>query len=556
MEWFSNLLFNNSIAHSILIYSLVIATGVALGKIKIGGISLGITFVLFTGILISHWGFKVNHEIIEFAREFGLILFVFTIGLQVGPGFFASFKKGGFSLNFWTILVVFLNVLITILIVLITKISMPTAVGIMSGAVTNTPGLGAAQQTINQVAEANPGIQAPDLGLGYAVAYPFGVLGIIITLILLRKIFKIDLKEENQKYTSLTQSSESVLQTINVVVKNTAIFNKTIKDIYGFLGKDALVSRISKKDNIMIARSETKVEEGDILLIIAPRNEIKDILKNIGEESDIDIKSVRNDLVTKQILVTNKKVVGKKLSDLRIGKLYGVKITRIYRSDMEFLALPELELQMGDKINVVGEEDAIDNAAKMLGNSMKRLREPNIIPIFVGILLGVIVGSIPIAFPGVPVPVKLGMAGGPLIVAILISQYGHKFSLVSYTTPSANLLLREIGIVLFLASVGLKAGEQFIPILSSGEGLIWMGYGTLITFLPVFIVGVIAKLTTRKTYFELCGLLAGSCTDPPALAYANTLANNNGPALAYATVYPLAMFMRILVAQMLILFFV
>lgn len=556
MEWFSNLLFNNSVAHTILIYSLVIASGVALGKIKIFGVSLGITFVLFTGILISHLGFKVNHEIIEFVREFGLILFVFTIGLQVGPGFFSSFKKGGFSLNFWTLTVIFLNVVVTVCIVLISGIPMPSAVGIMSGAVTNTPGLGAAQQTINHVAEINPGMQVPDLGLGYAVAYPFGVLGIILTIILLRKIFNINLQEEHKRYKKQTQSSGAVLQNVNVLVKNPAIFNKTINDIYNVLGKNVIVSRISKHGEVQIARSETHVADGDILLLIAPKNEINDVIKHIGEESDLDIKSVRHDLVTKQVLVTNKRIVGKRLIDLRIGKLYGVKITRVYRSDMEFLALPELELQMGDKINIVGEEDSVDNASKILGNSMRRLREPNMIPLFVGILLGVIVGSIPIAFPGIPVPVKLGMAGGPLVVAILLSRYGHKFSLVSYTTPSANLIVREIGIVLFLASVGLKAGEKFIPLITSGQGLVWMGYGALITFLPIFIVGVVAKLTTRKTYFELCGLLAGSCTDPPALAYANTLANNNGAALAYATVYPLAMFMRILIAQMLILFFI
>lgn len=556
MEWFSNLLFSDSIAHTILIYSLVIAAGVALGKIKILGVSLGITFVLFTGILISHLGFKVNHEIIEFAREFGLILFVFTIGLQVGPGFFSSFKKGGFSLNFWTIMVVLLNVVVTVSIVLISGISMPTAVGIMSGAVTNTPGLGAAQQTVNHVAEANPGMIVPDLGLGYAVAYPFGVLGIILTLILLRKIFKINLKEENKKYQNIAQSADNVIRNINVTVKQPAIFNKSIKEIYKTLGKDVIVTRLSRNGEVQIARSETKVLEGDILLIIAPNNEVNDIIKNLGEESDVDLKSARHDLVTKQVLVTNKKIVGKRLIDLRIGKLYGVKITRIYRSDMEFLALPEFELHMGDKINIVGEEDAVDNASKMLGNSMRRLREPNMIPLFVGILLGVVLGSIPIAFPGVPVPVKLGMAGGPLVVAILLSRYGHKLNLVSYTTPSANLILREIGIVLFLASVGLKAGEKFIPILMSGEGLVWMGYGAMITFIPIFIVGVVAKLTTKKTYFELCGLLAGSCTDPPALAYANSLANNNGAALAYATVYPLAMFMRILIAQLLILFFV
>lgn len=556
MEWISNLLFNNSIAQTILIYSFVIAAGVALGKIKFFGVSLGITFVLFTGIFISHFGFKVNHEIVEFAREFGLILFVFTIGLQVGPGFFSSFKKGGFSLNFWALMVMLLNVVITIIIVMVSDTSMPVAVGIMSGAVTNTPGLGAAQYTINQVAEVSEGMHAPDLGLGYAVAYPFGVLGIIFTMLLVRKIFNINLTEEDKKYRSRTQSSEAVLQNINVQVKNPELFDKTVKDLNKYLGNNAIVSRISKQGKVEIAQPETLVEENDILLMVSPKNEINDILNKIGEESKVNIKSSRSDIVVKQILVTNKKIVGKRLADLRIEKLYGIKITRLYRSDMEFLAVPGLELQMGDKINMVGEELAVENAAKMLGNSMRRWREPNMIPIFVGILLGVFIGSIPISFPGIPVPVRLGMAGGPLIVAILLSRYGHKFSLVSYTTPSANLILRELGIVLFLASVGLKAGEQFIPILMSGQGLIWMGYGALITFVPLFIVGFLAKLTTRKNYFELCGLLAGSCTDPPALAYANSLANNNGAAIAYSTVYPLTMFMRIIIAQMLILFFV
>lgn len=555
MEWFSNLLFNNSIAHTVLIYSFVIATGVALGKIKIMGVSLGITFVLFSGIAISHFGFKVNHEIIEFVREFGLILFVFTIGLQVGPSFFSSFKKGGISLNFWAIMVVLLNVLVTISIVLVTGLPMPTAVGIMSGAVTNTPGLGAAQQTINQVANVS-GQAPPDLGLGYAVAYPFGVLGIILTLILLRRIFNIDLKEENQKVNNEVQASDAMLESISIVVSRPGIFGKTVKEICKMMAKDIIVSRLCRNGNLQIARSETQVQKDDILLIVTPQNRITELINTIGPKSELDIKSAYSAFVTKQILVTNKKIIGKRLVDLRIGKLFDVKITRVFRSDIEFLAVPELELQMGDKINIVGEEDAVDRAAKMLGNSMKRLREPNIIPIFLGIMFGVIVGSIPIAFPGIPVPVKLGMAGGPLVVAILLSRYGHKFSLISYTTPSANLILREVGIVLFLASVGLKAGEQFIPILSSGQGLVWMGYGAMITFLPIFIVGVVAKLTTKKSYFELCGLLAGSCTDPPALAYANTLANNSRPALAYATVYPLTMFLRILVAQLLILFFI
>jgi putative transport protein len=556
MEWMNNLLFGNSIAHTVLIYSIAIAAGVALGKVKIFGISLGITFVLFTGILLGHLGLEVNHEVLEFVREFGLILFVFTIGLQVGPGFFASFKKGGLVLNLWTIVIVSLNVLVTIGIILIAKIPAPMAVGIMSGAVTNTPGLGAAQQALNQIVEASPGMVMPNIGLGYAVAYPFGVLGIITTLILLRKIFNLNLKEENAKYSDPQRASEGVLLHYNVMVTNPAIFGKTVRDVYKLIGKDAIVSRILRKGEIQIARSESVILENDIILIIAPRNELAEIAKMIGKESEVDIKSEKSDLTTKQILVTNKRVLGKKLGDLRIGKVYGVKITRIYRSDMEFLALPELYLQMGDKINVVGEEEAIENASKLLGNSTKRLREPNLIPIFVGILLGVILGSIPFAFPGVPVPVKLGMAGGPLIVAILLSRYGYKIKLISYTTPSANFLLREVGIVLFLASVGLKAGGQFVETLMSGDGFIWMGYGILITLIPILIVGCLAKIFSKRNYFELCGLLAGSCTDPPALAYANSIASNNAPGLAYATVYPMAMFLRILAAQLLILFFV
>ena len=552
MSWLHDLLLRDSVAHSILIYSIIIVAGVWLGKVKVRGISLGITFVLFAGIASGHFGLTVNHTVIEFMRDFGLILFVFSIGLQVGPGFFSSFRKGGISLNLMALTIVMLGALITIALHYITGISMPVFVGIMSGAVTNTPGLGAAQQAL---AQSSAGTPVSEISLGYAVAYPFGVLGIILTMFLIRNIFMINVQHELKLYTQHQHPKESLPEKISITVKNKNIIGKTIKEVTGMIKYEFIISRILRNGQIKLASSATILLENDVILVVTQKKFADEVLSLTGVKSRIDISAVTGPIVVRQVLVTNKKVSGKHIGDLRIRTRYNVNITRILRSGIELVAMPGLRLQLGDKLTVVGDEISIENVAGELGNSIKRLDEPNLVPIFIGILAGVLLGSIPIHMPGIVKPLSLGLAGGPLIVAILLSRYGYKFSLVSYTTPGANLMLRETGIVLFLASVGLAAGEKFISTLTSGEGFKWMGYGAIITLLPIIVTGIYARLKLRRNYLQICGLLAGSMTDPPALAYANSIADCEAPAIAYATVYPLVMFLRIFVAQLLILVF-
>jgi len=553
MEWFIDLLQGDSVAHTFLVLSVVIAAGVALGKVRIYGISLGVTFVLFAGLFLSHLGLVLDHDILGFVRDFGLILFVFAIGLQVGPGFFASFGKGGLLLNLLAVAIVLLNVALTLVVHYAGRVSMPMAVGIMSGAVTNTPGLGAAQQALAQMGAADPSYVIPGIGLGYAVAYPFGVLGIIFSFFLIRKIFRINLLSEQEKLHQKHRRDEQAPRRFNLVVSNPRIFGATLQKVRSTLNADLVVSRVMHDNQVIIPASGTVLHEGDILLVIASAPDIEKIKLLIGDESPVDIAKAPCRLVSRQIIVTRDSVVGKRLGSLRLRNIYSINITRVYRAGVEFIPDPNILLQMGDKLTVVGEEDNIQAVTGVIGNSIKRLEEPNIVPMFVGITLGILIGSIPIAFPGIPMPVKLGLAGGPLIVAILLSRYGFKYHLISYTTQSANLMLREIGIVLFLAAVGLGAGDKFVETLVSGEGLRWIAYGCLITILPLLIIGSLARMRYRKNYFEICGLLAGSTTDPPALAFANNAAGSDAPAVTYATVYPLVMFLRVVAAQLLIL---
>lgn len=556
MEWFKDLLWNETVAHTIFLYSIVIAVGVFLGKRKIRGVSLGITFVLFAGIAMGHFGFTVNHQVVEFIRDFGLILFVFSIGLQVGPGFFSSFKKGGLILNLMALVIVLLGGLITLLIHFLSGTSLQMLVGVMSGAVTNTPGLGAAQNALAQVGVSGAGPEIPDIGLGYAVAYPFGVLGIILSMIVLRKVLRIDAVKEMEILQNEMHPAEALPEKLNILVNNPGVFNKSVADISKLFGNGIVISRVLHNGELLPATSETIIHENDIILVVAERGLIPEIIKQTGTLSEMDLSAKPGNLISRRLLVTNKEVSGKSLGSLKLRTRFNINITRVYRSGIEFIPSPQLQLQMGDRLTVVGDEKSIEKVTEQLGNSMKRLEEPNIIPIFIGILLGVILGSIPVNVPGMSHPLKLGLAGGPLIIAILLSKYGHRFSLVSYTTASANLMLREIGIVLFLASVGIMSGEKFIPTLTSGDGFIWMGYGALITVLPLMVVGLYARIVSKRNYFEICGLLSGSMTDPPALAFANGLAQSEAPSVAYATVYPLVMFLRIFIAQLLILLFV
>ncbi|WP_293671702.1 putative transporter [uncultured Parabacteroides sp.] len=557
MNWINDLLWGEGIGHSILLLSFVIAAGIQLGKIKVFGVSLGITLVLFVGIVLGHFGFTINHNVIHFFKEFGLILFVYSVGMQVGPGFFSSFKQGGITLNMLACGIVFLGVTTAIILHYVTGVPMPTMVGILSGAVTNTPGLGAAQQAYSDM----HGVADNTIALGYAVAYPLGVIGIILSIILIKYIFRVSFDKENEQLNSEDASHTNEAKPISLVVKNPAIFNKTVAGLSNLLEhRDFVISRIWRDSNkqIEIASANTVLQENDKVFVITTEADAETIKTFIGEEIDMERKQwirMESQFINRRILITKPELNGKRLGQLKLRKLYGINITRINRAGVDLVAKPGLTLQVGDRVNVVGTETAISNVEKVLGNSMKRLNEPNLITIFVGIALGIILGSIPITFPGIPQPVKLGLAGGPLIVAILVSRFGYHYKLITYTTQSANLMLREIGITLFLACVGISAGDGFVDTIVNNGGFAWIGYGFIITFVPLMIIGCIGRYFCKVNYFTLMGLIAGSTTDPPALAYSNATAGNDAPSVGYATVYPLTMFLRVLTAQLLILFF-
>lgn len=551
MEWLINLFFGGGIAHTIIILSLVITLGIYLGRIKIGGISFGITWILFVGVLVSHYGMRLDADVLHFVKEFGLILFVYSVGFQVGPGFFASFKKGGVTLNVLASGIVFLGVIITYIIHIATELPITTMVGILSGAVTNTPGLGAAQQAYTDMTGAND----DTIALGYAVAYPLGVLGVISSIMALRFIFKVKMDREREIVASQNSSKNGAIA-YTLEVKNPNVENKSIVDIVNLIGKKIVISRVLKSDNVMeIVSSKTRFSLGDRILVIAMEEDIETVVAFLGNiVQDVPAwDKLDSQLVSRRIIVTKEDVNGRTLGDLKLRENYGVNVTRVNRVGTDLVAQPNLELQVGDRVMVVGAERQIEEVAKVLGNSLKRLKEPNLIPIFFGIFLGVLLGSIPFMFPGIPQPVKLGLAGGPLVVAILVSRFGHKFHLITYTTMSANLMLREIGISLFLACVGLGAGENFITTIVYGGGYMWIGYGVIITIIPLIIIGVVGRMVCKLNYFTLMGLLAGSTTDPPALAYSNATSGNDLPAVSYATVYPLTMFLRVLTAQLMVL---
>ena len=557
MEWLNELLWGSGIAHSILLLSVVIAIGIQLGKFKVFGVSLGITLVLFVGILLGHLGFSINHEILHFFKEFGLILFVYSVGMQVGPGFFSSFKQGGVTLNILACGVVLLGVLTAIILHFVTGIPIPTMVGILSGAVTNTPGLGAAQQAYQDMY----GMADDTIALGYAVAYPLGVIGIILAIIIVRYLFNVNFNKEKAQLESEDLSHLNEAKPISLLVRNPAIFNKTVGELSVLMEhRDFVISRIWHNSNkqIEIVTADTVLNENDKIFVVTTETDVETVKAFIGDEIKMERKQwirMESQFINRRILVTKPELNGKRLGQLKLRKLYGINITRISRAGVDLVATPGLTLQVGDRVNVVGTENAIASVEKVLGNSMKRLNEPNLITIFVGIALGILLGSIPITFPGIPQPVKLGLAGGPLIVAILISRFGYHYKLITYTTQSANLMLREVGITIFLACVGIGAGDGFVDTIVNNGGFAWIGYGFIITFLPLLIIGCIGYYFCKVNYFTLMGLMAGSMTDPPALAYSNTTAENDAPSVGYATVYPLTMFLRVLTAQLLILFF-
>lgn len=539
-------------AHSVLILSLVIAFGIMLAKIKVAGVSLGITWILFVGIVFGHFDMTLNEHLLHFMKEFGLILFVYSIGLQVGPGFFSAFKKGGLTLNLLAMLVVFLGVVITIILHFVTGTPITTMVGILSGAVTNTPGLGAAQQANSDL----NGIDAPEIALGYAVAYPLGVVGIILSLIALKYILRINTKtEEAEAERGLGHIQELTVRPISFEIRNEAIDGKKIKDIRPLMNRDFVISRVQYHDGqgTELANSDTVLHLNDKILVISTPKDIEAISVFFGKQIDMQWEQLDKKLISRRILITKPELNGKMLSQLKIRNNFGASITRVNRSGVDLVAAPQLQLQMGDRVTIVGSELAVSHAEKVLGNSMKRLDHPNLIPIFLGIALGCILGSTPFVFPGIPQPVKLGLAGGPLIVSILISRFGPQYKMITYTTMSANLMLREIGISLFLACVGLGAGKGFVETVIYDGGYVWVGYGVIITIVPLLIAGLVGRYVFKLNYYTLIGVLGGSTTNPPALAYSNDLTSCDAPAVGYATVYPLTMFLRVLTAQILIL---
>ena len=544
-------LWGGGVAHSVLILSLVIAFGIMLGKVKITGISLGVTWILFVGIVFGHFNLSLNEHLLHFLKEFGLILFVYSIGLQVGPGFFSAFKKGGFTLNMLAITSVSLSVVIAIVLYLVTDTPITTMVGILSGAVTNTPGLGAAQQANSDI----NGIDAPEIAMGYAVAYPLGVIGTILVLQSLKYILKINATtEEAEAEKGLGHLQELTVHPASLEIINKVIDNKAIKDIQPLVNRKFVISRIRHQgEKQELVNSETILHIGDQILVISNPKDIEAITVFFGKQIDVKWENENTNLVSRRILITKPELNGKTLSQLRIRRNFGASITRINRSGVDLVAAPNLQLQMGDRVTVVGSELAVSHAEKILGNSLKRLNHPNLIPIFIGIALGCVLGSIPFMLPGIPQPLKLGLAGGPLIVSILISRFGPHYKLITYTTMSANLMVREIGISLFLACVGLGAGKGFIETIVNEGGYVWIGYGAIITIFPLLVTGLIGRYGCKLNYYTLIGILSGSNTNPPALAYSNDQTSCDAPAVGYATVYPLAMFLRVLSAQLLIL---
>ena len=543
------------VAHSVLVLSLVVAIGVMFGKIKIAGVSFGVTWILFIGIVFGCMGFNINSHLLHFVKEFGLILFVYSVGLQVGPGFFSAFRKGGLSLNIVAMVVVAVGVLLTIALHYASGLPITTMVGILSGAVTNTPGLGAAQQTNSDLS----GVDAPEIAMAYAVAYPLGVVGCILSLLLMRYIFKVNVKKEEADAMGVSgNGGGQAVTTLSLVVRNAAIAGKMISDLEPLLGRHFVVSRICRADSpdrVEMPNADTVVSEGDKLLLITKVSDVEGISAFFGERCEMKWDGDSSQLVSRRVLVTRPELNGKHLYSLKIRNNLGVNITRINRSGVDLVASASLRLQMGDRVTIVGSELAVSHAEKVLGNSMKRLEHPNLIPIFIGIALGCLIGSIPFVFPGIPQPVKLGLAGGPLVVAILVSRFGPNFKLVTYTTMSANLMIREIGISLFLACVGLGAGDGFVDTVINGGGYVWIGYGAIITVVPLLIAGFVGRYVYNVNYFKLIGVLSGAMTNPPALAYSNEQTVCDLPSVGYATVYPLTMFLRVLSAQLLIIFF-
>lgn len=554
MDWIINLLTKQSFAQTVIIFGLVIALGIWFGKIKIFGISLGVTWVLFVGLFFSFMGVSLNTELQDFLKEFGLVLFVYTLGLQVGPGFFASLNRNALVTNMLAGFIVLFGVITTLVLYYFSNNPISIMTGIMSGAVTNTPGLGAAQTTMTNLH--HTASDTSMVTLAYAVAYPFGVFGIIISMLLLKKIFKVNIEHETELQNKLIHFREDRVISKHLKLENHQLEGKPISAIFEMIKKPIVVSRMSHNGHVITPTPKEILTEGDVLLIVAPKNLFEQLHILIGSESDMNLKTaIDSDLVSNHVVVTNKEITHKKIGDIPEFHQFDFTFTRLHRAGTQMVPNGNLTLQLGDTVKVVGTKEGLEKVTDILGNQIKRLEVPDIAPIFIGIVLGIIVGSIPFQIPNIPVPVKIGLAGGPLIVALLLSRFGNKLYLNNYTTISANLMIRELGITLFLASVGLSSGSILAKAFEGGGGFYWIGLGIIITIVPLLFVGIIAKRYFKKNYFEICGLLAGASTDPPALAFALKIAGNDVPSATYATVYPLTMILRIVVAQLLILLF-
>ena len=557
MDWIKSLLFDSeSIAHLLLLYSFVIAVGVLLGKVKFRGISFGVAFILFTGIVAGHFGFTGNLKTIGFVQDFGLILFVYSLGLQVGPSFFTSFRKGGMSMNRLAFYMVALNLLVAVGVYYLLfdrtdPNSFPMLVGVLSGAVTNTPGLGAAEEALRQTG--NTGVE---IASGYACAYPLAVVGVIMVPMIVKLICRIKDDEENEQLAGLEQVDTSQKPKRQYIeMQNERLAGKTVLELRRLVNREFICSRLMHDGQVVTPHRDTVVNLGDQLCVVSSEDDAEAISTILGSIVEVawDVVKGSEPLVSRRIVVTKDKLNGKTLGELHLGSIYDVTITRVVRSGTELFASASLILQVGDRLTVVGKESSVAAVAQRVGNEMKRLDVPNIATLFIGIMVGVLFGSIPFSIPGIPTPMKLGLAGGPLIIAILISRFGYKLKLVTYTKASANMMLREVGIALFLASVGIKSGASFFETVTSGDGLTYMLGGLLITVIPVFIVALIARKRYKMNYFSIIGLVAGASTNPPALAFANSQTEHDAPAVAYSTVYPLTMFLRILTAQLMVL---
>ena len=552
MEWLTNLFFEHSALQAVVILSLISAIGLGLGKIHFWGISLGVTFVFFVGILAGHLGFSIAPEMLSYAESFGLVIFVYALGLQVGPGFFSSFRTGGIRMNIVGLFVIVLGTLLAVAFSFGMDIPIEDMVGILCGATTNTPALGAAQQALKQV-----GIDASSPALGCAVTYPFGVVGVILAILCLQKCFpawknfqKEERNEANKTYIAAYQ------------VHNPAIFNHSLMEVAHLINTKFVVSRLWRKGHVSIPTSETILQEGDRLLVVTSEENAPQLTVLFGEQEhtdwnkeDIDWNAIDSELISQRIVVTRPELNGKRLEALRLRNHYGINISRVYRSGVQLLATPDLRLQLGDRLTVVGEAAAIKNVEKVLGNAIRSLKEPNLIVVFIGIVLGLMLGSVPLALPGISTPVQLGLAGGPIIVGILLGTFGPRIHMITYTTRSANLMLRALGLALYLACLGLDAGAHFFETVFRPEGLMWIGIGAALTLLPVLIIGIVAFQVMKMDFGTVCGVLCGSMANPMALNYANEMIPTGHPSVAYATVYPLSMFARVIIAQVLLMFF-